>query len=162
MYNNLKRRNLFKQIFSVLHKVLSVESQMVINPSGCLKGCMQWWKVKKIYFLVFHTRVWKTLIDHFQWSLFHISFSRYYSPLLMIFDPILSIDLSNASSAFLPILENLPFNQFQILLHELTFTRGYSWILLAGFYIVYPVGSCLVINLFMLIFIIGNLQFTYL
>lgn len=25
-YNNLKKKNLFKQIFSVLHKVLSVES----------------------------------------------------------------------------------------------------------------------------------------
>ena len=37
--NNLKKKNLFKQIFSVLHKVLSVESQMVISPNnGCLKG----------------------------------------------------------------------------------------------------------------------------
>lgn len=26
IYNNLKKKNLFKQIFSVLHKVLSVES----------------------------------------------------------------------------------------------------------------------------------------
>ena len=50
----------------------------------------------------------------------------YYSPLSIILDPILSICLSNASSAFLPILENLPFNQFHILLHPLTFTRGYS------------------------------------
>lgn len=50
----------------------------------------------------------------------------YYSPLFIISDPILSICLSNASSAFLPILENLPFNQFHILLHPLTFTRGYS------------------------------------
>lgn len=39
IYNNLKKKNLFKQIFSVLHKVLSVESQMVITPNnGCLKG----------------------------------------------------------------------------------------------------------------------------
>ena len=46
-YNNLKKKNLFKQIFSVLHKVLSVESQMVISPNnGCLKGafngCNKW------------------------------------------------------------------------------------------------------------------------
>lgn len=39
IYNQLKKKNLFKQIFSVLHKVLSVESQMVIAPNnGCLKG----------------------------------------------------------------------------------------------------------------------------
>lgn len=57
----------------------------------------------------------------------HYIFSYiYYSPLFIILDPILSICLSNASSAFLPILENLPFNQFHILLHPLTFTRGYS------------------------------------
>ena len=38
-YNQLKNKNLFKKIFSVLHKVLSVESQMVIGPNnGCLKG----------------------------------------------------------------------------------------------------------------------------
>ena len=39
IYNDLKKKNLFKQIFSVLHKVLSVESQMIITPNnGCLKG----------------------------------------------------------------------------------------------------------------------------
>ena len=39
IYNQLKNKNLFKKIFSVLHKVLSVESQMVIGPNnGCLKG----------------------------------------------------------------------------------------------------------------------------
>ena len=47
IYNNLKKKNLFKQIFSVLHKVLSVESQMVITPNnGCIKGifngCSHW------------------------------------------------------------------------------------------------------------------------
>lgn len=47
IYNNLKKKNLFKQIFSVLHKVLSVESQMVITPNnGCIKGifngCSKW------------------------------------------------------------------------------------------------------------------------
>ena len=61
------------------------------------------------------------------WALIHYIFSYiYFSPLFIISDPILSICLSNASSAFLPILENLPFNQFHILLHPLTFTRGYS------------------------------------
>lgn len=56
---------------------------------------------------------------------FHLSLLiKNSSPLFIISDPILSIDLSNASSAFLPILENLPFNQFHILFHELTFTRG--------------------------------------
>ena len=59
--------------------------------------------------------------------IFHCIFSYiYFSPLFIISEPILSICLSNASSAFLPILENLPFNQFHILLHPLTFTRGYS------------------------------------
>lgn len=39
IYNQLKNKNLFKKIFSVLHKVLSVESQMIISPNnGCLKG----------------------------------------------------------------------------------------------------------------------------
>lgn len=56
----------------------------------------------------------------------YIFYYIYYSPLFIISDPILSICRSNASSAFLPILENLPFNQFHILLHPLTFTRGYS------------------------------------
>lgn len=46
-YNDLKKKNLFKQIFSILHKVLTVESQMVIGPNnGCLngafKGCSHW------------------------------------------------------------------------------------------------------------------------
>lgn len=48
----MKKKNLFKQIFSVLHKVLSVESQMVITPNnGCLKGifngCSHWTHYKK-------------------------------------------------------------------------------------------------------------------
>ena len=59
IYNNLKKKNLFKQIFSVLHKVLSVESQMVITPNnGCIKGifngCSHWTLNKKnklIFFL---------------------------------------------------------------------------------------------------------------
>lgn len=43
----MKNKNLFKKIFSVLHKVLSVESQMIISPNnGCLngafKGCNKW------------------------------------------------------------------------------------------------------------------------
>lgn len=56
----------------------------------------------------------------------HIFYYIYYSPLFIISEPILSICLSNASSAFLPILENLPLSQFHILLHPLTFTRGCS------------------------------------
>ena len=56
----------------------------------------------------------------------HIFYYIYYSPLFIISEPILSICLSNASSAFFPILENLPLSQFHILLHPLTFTRGCS------------------------------------
>ena len=56
----------------------------------------------------------------------YIFYYIYYSPLFIISEPILSICLSNASSAFFPILENLPLSQFHILLHPLTFTRGCS------------------------------------
>ena len=59
-------------------------------------------------------------------SFTHIFYYIYYSPLFIISEPILSICLSNASSAFFPILENLPLSQFHILLHPLTFTRGCS------------------------------------
>lgn len=42
IYNQLKNKNLFKKIFSVLHKVLSVESQMIISPNnGCLNGAFK-------------------------------------------------------------------------------------------------------------------------
>ena len=59
-------------------------------------------------------------------SFIHIFSYIYFSPLFIISEPILSICLSNASSAFFPILENLPLSQFHILLHPLTFTRGCS------------------------------------
>ena len=61
-----------------------------------------------------------------KYLLIHIFYYIYYSPLFIISEPILSICLSNASSAFFPILENLPLSQFHILLHPLTFTRGCS------------------------------------
>ena len=64
---------------------------------------------------------------YFTYIFFHyIFYYIYYSPLFIISEPILSICLSNASSAFFPILENLPLSQFHILLHPLTFTRGCS------------------------------------
>ena len=64
---------------------------------------------------------------YFTYIFFHyIFYYIYYSPLFIISEPILFICLSNASSAFFPILENLPLSQFHILLHPLTFTRGCS------------------------------------
>ena len=82
--------------------------------------------IKNIFFHIFYlyfftlTRFKAVKCRH------HIFYYIYYSPLFIISEPILSICLSNASSAFFPILENLPLSQFHILLHPLTFTRGCS------------------------------------
>ena len=77
---------------------------------------------KKYFFFIFFTLTRLKAVK----GRHHIFYYIYYSPLFIISEPILSICLSNASSAFFPILENLPLSQFHILLHPLTFTRGCS------------------------------------
>ena len=83
---------------------------------------------KKITYIYIKKITSKNIFFHIFYSYFfhYIFCCIYYSPLFIISDPILSICLSNASSAFFPILENLPLSQFHILLHPLTFTRGCS------------------------------------